>query len=160
MTFDINQMRTNRDAENEGVWIDYEGGLRLKIARLQNEAHEQFMLEKRRQVQTKKRVGADADISRAVIKELTIESMARHILLDWDNMVEGGKRIEYSVEEATRLLTEVPEFYRLVEEESMNIENFRAHAEETDRGNSGRSGTGTDGGDQTSPTSEPSNAGE
>lgn len=155
MTFDINSMKTDRNAENDGVWIDYEGGLRLKIARLNSEKHQQAMIAKQREFRKRRRLGNTTEISAEALRRLTCESMADNILLDWENMVEGGKAIEYSRAEAIRLLHDVPEFYRLVEDEATNVENFRAEIEENELGNLPDSGSGGDDGDTQPPSSQP-----
>jgi len=154
MSFDITNMATDRKAENEGVWHDYDGGLRLKIARLNNDHHQQYMLEKRRKVQQEQRLGAGVEISSDRLRELTIDSMAKHILVGWECMVEAGKTIPYNQTEAVRLLTKYPEFYRLVEDEAMAIENFRSKKEGDDLGNSPTSDGGTPVGDTPSSPSE------
>jgi len=156
--FDITQLATNEKSENEGVWIDFDGGLRLKIARVNNDAHEGFMLEQRRKFAKKKRVGASIEIGKEKLHELTVESMAKHILLDWENMREnGGEPIPYSVAEATRMLSSYKEFYKLVEAEAMDIANFRDEMEAEELGNSGSSADGTDDGVTPSNNSDPSN---
>lgn len=144
--FDISRMRTDQSAENDGVWIDFEGGLRLKIARLNNDHHQEYMMNLRRKYQKTKRMGEEAEIGSSKLRELSVEGMVECILLGWDNMIEEGKAISYSKEEATRLLTEYREFYRLVEEEAANIDNFRAETEAEELGNSESSADGTDGG--------------
>lgn len=157
MAFDLANMRTDRSAENEGVWVDFEGGLSLKIARLNNDHHQQYMLDKRRQIQRDQRLGRKNDLSREALREATIESMALHILKDWKNMIYQGQSVEYSIENAKRLLNEVPEFYRLVEDESINIENFRDEIDQAEQGNSGRSVLGKGAGGTQSPNCEASN---
>jgi len=142
-SFDISNMASDIKKENEGVWHDYEGGLRLKIARLNNEDHQQFMLEKRREVNQSQRFGVGGEIGKEKLNELTIEGMARHILVNWECMVENGKTLAYSVKEATRIITKYPKFFRLVEEEAMNDANFKIESEQDELGNSESSATGT-----------------
>jgi len=143
MSFDISSLATDTKAENEGVWHDFEGGLRLKIARLSNDGHQQFMLDKRRKIQQSNRFGAGTEVSKSELKKLTIESMARHILMGWECMVENGVTLVYSVDEAIRVLTKYPKFYRIVEEESMDDANFKLESDADELGNSSDSETGT-----------------
>ena len=146
-SFDISAMATDVKKENEGVWHDYDGGLRLKIARLNNEDHQQFMLEQRRKLNQSQRFGVGGEISKAELKRLTIEGMALHILVGWECMVEDGKTLAYSLEEAVRIITKYPKFFRLVEEEAMDDANFKIESDADELGNSESSATGTqDGG--------------
>ena len=156
MSFDLNNMKTDVKKELDGSWIDYPGGLRLKIARLNNQNHQSYLLDRRREIEQDKRFGPQDQISREDLRKISIEALADCVLLGWECMVEGGEVVAYNRENAIRILTQVPEFFRLVEGESTDIENYRNQRGATESGNSSSSESGTGDGEATSPNSEQS----
>lgn len=148
MAFDITKLATDRNKESDGVWIDYPGGLRLKIARMGNDNFQRATLKRRKEIQRQARFSGEDEIS--ALKETSTEIAAEHLLKDWEGMIEDGTPVPYSVENAVRLMTKYPEFLRLVEEAAADFENFKSDEEAAVRGNSNSSPAGSSSGADTS----------
>jgi len=141
MAFDIGNMATDQGMENEGVWVDCPGGLRLRIARMGNANFRQYVMKHRKVIQRQMQFGGmEEDVSQ--LEEISLRGMASEILKDWENMVEKEKKIKYSSDEAYRLLKEYPEFQRLVEGLAEDVELFRGEEEAKALGNSASSSSG------------------
>lgn len=120
MALRISKIKTDLAAETNGVWVPYEGGSRLLIARIGNPEYEQAVLKLSEPYGQGFRQDADA------MRQVTREAMARHILLGWEGIEDDdGVSIPYSFETALKFLTEYRDFYRHVMTEAMNRENFR-----------------------------------
>jgi hypothetical protein len=76
-----------------------------------------------------------AKLSDELATKISIEAMARTILLDWDGIAHDGRELPYSVEAAISVLTDVPEFREIVFRASNTFETFRLERLAADRGN-------------------------
>lgn len=69
------------------------------------------------------------------MKEINIRVLAKHVLLDWKGSVKiQGEAIEYSVENAQRLLA-LEGFRKWVEDRAADEDNFKAVQDEEDEKN-------------------------
>ncbi len=133
MAFEINNLKTNKDMETEGVWIDEEGGLRLKIARLNNPNYKRAIARGSKPYRKQIANGAIDKIGDKM-EEVVRKAYAKHILLDWKNLVEDGIELEYSEAEAYRLLG-IQEFFEIVESHAQDAELYRDAEREESEGN-------------------------
>ncbi len=85
--------------EIQGVWMDGPGDIKLRLARWHHPDHKEYLRVARSE---------RPDISEAEVTEtIMIPSIAKCILLDWQNMQdENGVDIPYSQEMALDLLTQ------------------------------------------------------
>ena len=106
-------------AEN-GVWIPIGGGASLRIARMNNERYNKFV---RAAVMPYTRRGSvmTAEQNRTVL----LECAAKAILLDWEGIKEDGVLLEYSSDQALRLMTEYEQFFHMVVGLAGDTSNFR-----------------------------------
>jgi len=93
---ELDSIRIDLKKSEDGIWVDYEGDIKLLIARKPNPRYEDALhtlIEK---------------LNRAITKEddidLTRQAVAQCVLLGWKNLCEGGKEIPYSTEKALELL--------------------------------------------------------
>lgn len=125
---------TDESLELEGVEIEVEEGLFLRIARMGNKRYHEALRKKceRYRYQTRKTTIPDD-----VYQTLKKEAMGEHILLGWrgDNVTDDGKPITYSPENAVAMLKKYKDFCMVVEVLASNQENFKKHYEEEARGN-------------------------
>ena len=123
MSFEINELKTDKKMEAEGVWVKEEGGLELKIARLDNPEYRRFVAKKskpfRRQI-ARGNIESLSDKMENIIRE----AFARFILLDWKNLTEKGKELKYTYENAYRILG-IKDFFEIVESHAANAEIYR-----------------------------------
>lgn len=140
--FDISELKIDNKAAEEGTWSQpLKGGLRLRIARWNNSRYNNFIRKHGR--------GAASGRSNPLAAEpeenfndLMMRAAAETVLLDWENMVEGGQRLDYSSKEALRLFRTYPEFFQIVLQMANDTDFFRTAVQEDDLGNSPGSSDG------------------
>jgi len=128
MSFEINDLRTDKKMETEGVWVDEIGGMRLKIARLENPDYQRFIARKSKPFRRQIARGNIEAVSEKM-NDVIIEAFARYILLDWKNLTEKGKAIKYTYENACRILG-IKDFFEIVEYHAKNAELFKQEIRE------------------------------
>jgi len=102
--FDINSLRVDPDKASEGTWVNYRGGSKLKIAKLNNKEYQEFRARKALEFSDLLQKGdEEAD---QVAEEITVEGLANHVLKDWSGFGSGEDEFEYSVENAIKLLSD------------------------------------------------------
>lgn len=63
----------------------------------------------------------------AIAQEITVEAMAKNMLLDWKDVVDAeGKEVEYTEALGVQVLTSQLDLREFIQEFSADIENFRA----------------------------------
>lgn len=125
MSFDIAKLATDQGRENEGTWIDVGDDCRLCIARVGNRRYTD-------EVSKIARKNNVATLDNDTARKKMIDVYARTILLGWEGLQENGEDVPYTQENARRMLTEYPDFFRMIEAEASNAEHFRrSNVEET-----------------------------
>lgn len=126
---------TDADAEKDGIWLDYGDGERIKIRRAGGKnlaykrAIERLSRDKKFQLQTD-------SLSDDESRELMIEVYAKSVILDWKGIKgEDGKDMPFNVENAKKLLTDLPDLFVSIMEQAKNIEWFRKKVDEADAKN-------------------------
>jgi hypothetical protein len=123
----LKALKSDLAAEADGKWFEYEGGIRLKVARLGNPKHAAFLRKRRKDAKT------DADF-----ETLSAEAIARHVLLDWTGVDgEDGKPLAYSAEVGVQTLTDptMKDFMADVVTLATRARNFRLESIEDAAGN-------------------------
>ncbi len=156
--FSISNFALDKDAVRAGIWMDIADGLRLRVARISSPDFEAHMR------RTNKNAGAMKRFRQSILEsdedtllETTImEGMAKHILLDWENLQEddGVTPIVYSWEKALSLFQDYPEFYKIVVQCATDYDGYRKSDVESAAKNSGASSSGTKSGEATPQNSE------
>lgn len=121
------EFATNEDAENNGVWRSIGKGAELLIARAGNDAYSRAvstLVDEHREVLDMKN-----DAATAKSTEIMIQVLAETILLGWKGIVFKGQPMEYSVENAKKLLA-VRDFRLMVQRLSDESAAYRAKLEE------------------------------
>ena len=93
---ELDSIRIDLKMSEEGRWVDFDGDIKLLIARKPNPRYEDVLhalVEKHGRAVTN-----DDDM------DMTRQAVARCVLLGWKNLTEGGKEIPYSPEKALELL--------------------------------------------------------
>ena len=93
---------TDEYAEENGVWVPLDADSELLIARDGNDECEQ-MVEKL-MLENSAKLSGDAATAKAAQREIEIEITARTILKGWKGLQYQGETLEYSVENAKKLL--------------------------------------------------------
>jgi hypothetical protein len=126
----IKSFKTDSGKEEQGVWINAGGDLRLKIARMGNPAYTAYIKKHSKALVSSARRG-EVDLDEAT--RINKDAAARHILLGWENLTEdeeGKQPIVYSVEKCRELL-DIKDFYSMVMEYANDMTLFRADPEQS-----------------------------
>ena len=121
----IDKIKSDLQKENEGVWVDFEVGIRLKIARARNSAYRELM---RKLTEPYRKTIRDGGMELEQLEDLLRQVRAKTILLDWENIEDkNGNSIKYSSEQALVFFNdlELRDFYTFVITQSENMENFK-----------------------------------
>lgn len=141
MTLDLkSNYSTNKAKELEGVWEDLGGDARILVARIGNPKfkaeYRKLPRAMRNRIESGRLTGDDIDEKISTI-------LAKTILLDWENLTDGGEDIEYSVENATKMMFEYPNFRDEVWDFANDTQRFHDEELEEDLGNSSASSDGS-----------------
>lgn len=124
---EVGELFANPDLEKEGVWVDYRGGVSLKIARLGNPNFSRVYDAKLKPHRRKQRAGTlGTDVETRILCEVLSET----VLLDWEGLSRGGKSLKYTSREAFALLHAYRDFRDEVVEYASNEEVFHKQDEE------------------------------
>lgn len=126
--FDIEELFTNQEKESEGVWVDYFGGSKLKVASLQSPIYKAGLAKMAKK--HKLQLDDDNDDSVALVNDITCSAMAQHVLLDWKGINIGDeKNAGYTVKLGELALKRSAKFREFVAESADDHNNFKATAE-------------------------------
>jgi len=100
---------TDKDLEENGVWVDIGGGAKIKIARISNAKTANAM----QKLQASNKVVAKFNSS-AINDEAVIKIISETVLLDWEGMTEDGENVQYSNENAFKMLSKYKDFFAVV----------------------------------------------
>lgn len=131
----LSSLKSDSKKESEGVWVKWEHGVSLLIARLNNPGFQEFIREATRDHTKAIR---DGRFENDKMEEISIEAMAHHVLLGWKN-IEGddGKPLKYSPEVALELMKDpgLRDLYQFVLTQANERALFRQEVEEESKGN-------------------------
>ena len=85
----------------------------------------------------KRHAGASGlnELSTDLMNDLAIDLYAKCILLGWQGLEENGQPVTYSQENAKRLMTKYPDFFKIVQSQARDVELFRLSRREESAGN-------------------------
>lgn len=117
MSFNLASLTIDEEVSKGGVWVDFLGGSRLKIASMNSHTYKAYVtrLYKQHRLQLD-----DSNPSNfALIQEITAKAMAAMVLLDWDginwpdengNLIENIPYTKELGEKALKLADQLREF--------------------------------------------------
>lgn len=122
------------DTQETGEWVEVQGA-RLRIARFGNPNHQTVEMGVREKLRSEfdklLTLGEDQrkERERELENQIRVETFAKAILLDWENVADPeGNPIEYTVEQGITHL-EMPEFFAIVADHSLDVEQYRKFKE-------------------------------
>jgi hypothetical protein len=131
----LSAIKSDPELEREGVWQDYELGIRVKVARMGNQAFDECV----RKLSEPHLSGFRRNkLPSEVLERITKQAVARHILLGWEGIDgEDGKPLPYSEETALEILNDpaLADFYKFVLLAANEAELFRRKDMEEAAGN-------------------------
>lgn len=129
----LNQIRIDPEKERDGVWVDFEAGISLKIAPVGNPDYEAELSKLQKpHIRSIRRGGT------GLMTPFIKEAMAKHVLLDWSGITDDeGNEIRYSAEKALEFFNDpsLRVFYQFVREMAVDESNFRLETFEESAGN-------------------------
>ena len=130
----------DKTKEIEGVWEETDGGIKLKVARINNPTYTKVLNRLLKPHNRSRRRGSMSD---ELLNKLITKAMAETVLLAWENLKEDDKEMKYSVAEAERLMTEYPDFRDIVMDIASDMDMYRSTQDEESAKNSKKSSPGT-----------------
>ena len=118
---DVDNGFTDPELEREGVWVDYRGGSRIKIARIHNP---NFTRAYDAAIKPHKRKQRAGTLETEVETTIFCKCISKTILLDWEGFTKNGKPWKYSAENAYQLLEDKIDFRNEVVEFATTEEIF------------------------------------
>lgn len=128
------QFESDGGLEADGVWCPI-GTMSFKLARAGGENEDFVKKASKRFKPFQAAIAADA-MPKQLATDLVVEVFAETILKDWRDVYDrGGELLPYTKENAVRLLTELPNLFVALQQESQKVANFRKENLEASAGN-------------------------
>ena len=131
MALKLKSLKANLDRENDGEWQEYKEqawpeAIKLKVRALTYQPYQAALSEELRKAAA--RVDAGGKVEPDEAARITGELLAKHILLDWENIDEA-----YSVEAATEALCDISDrkFAAIVTECASRVSRIEANFDGT-----------------------------
>jgi hypothetical protein len=127
---ELSTFKTDKSKENDGVWFEVDAdGASVLVARAGNKKYAK-LLEKI--TKPHRHALKSRNVSDELVERLMVEAMVGTILLDWKGLELDGKPLPYSPETAKEMLQEIPDFRRIIEDYSNDINSFKNQDDEED----------------------------
>lgn len=123
--------KTDKQLEETGIWLNY-GDFKIKIARAggSNKRFENSCKNRLKGYERALQIGA---LSNDKANELMQEIYAESVILDWEGVKdEDGNTLEYNKENVLKVLKDLPELFKDLEDNSKKIALFRQDILEKD----------------------------
>ena len=128
---------TNKELEKNGAWVEIDNHTRFLIARIGTVGCE---YDKLLRVVTKphRRAIENESISPELVTKITTETFAKTAVLNWQGVKdEEGNDIQFSKENAVKLLSDLPELADILITFARDFQNYRREQLEEDSKNFG-----------------------
>lgn len=135
----LSALRVDPELSEEGRWVDYELGIRLRIARHNNSRYQAYFMKLMR---NNPEVQEDTEVFQNLLKV----AVGRTILKDWEGVEDDdGNEMKFSEDVGEKIITDpaYQDLYQFVLTESQSSLLYRENA----AGNSEVSSTGTSSGE-------------
>jgi hypothetical protein len=142
MSFDLNNLFTDPNKEEEGVWIDFYSGSKLKIASTESKAYKAELAEQARKHQLQLDLDQENEVLYDLIQDLTCDALSMHVLKDWKGInINEQKDVPYTPALGKDLLLRMPKLRNFVEKAAGDFSNFKEEvAEDAKNSSTGNSG--------------------
>ena len=138
MAYDISQDFTDKNLVSEGVRVEFFGGSFLHIASTESPKYKAAL--SRLAQQNKVRLDTTNEDTVELVRKITCECMAKHILLGWEGIADASGEVPYSREKAFEYLMGSSKLRDFVTAEAERTSNFQAvTAEEVGKPSAGPS---------------------
>lgn len=134
------QFATNKDAEVEGVWVEYganeDGSIpAFKISRM-SKANKKYTKALERATRPHRRAIELETMNNDLAERLFMEVFVDTVLLDWKGIKQrDGEELEFCKKNALKLFEDLPELYDDLQEKAKKASLFREETLEEEAGN-------------------------
>lgn len=128
---------TDKNLETEGIWYSFDKDTKFLLARAGG-SNIRFAKILENKTRPYRRQIDNGTIDTEFGNSLLIEAFAEAVILGWTGVKakgKNGKEMKYSVENAVKLLTDLPDLFAELREEAARAANFRNEEIEEDVGN-------------------------
>lgn len=135
-----NQFETNKDAEVEGVWVEYganeDGSIpKFKISRM-SKANKKYTKALERATRPHRRSIELETMNNDLAERLLMEVFIDTVLLEWQNIKQrDGVELDLTKKNAMKLFEDLPELYDDLQEKAKKASLFRDETLEEEAGN-------------------------
>ncbi len=135
--------KTDKKAENEGVWVPFPNvDVKVKLARAGG-ANKEWEIAREKALRPLRRRYRDRQIPESEILDALIEPFCKIIIQDWEGVERDGKVLDCSYKHRFDVCNELPEFYLEMLNEAGRMENYQAVEDVEDAGKSPPGSSGT-----------------
>jgi len=132
MTSMFKRFDTDPDLEKDGVWIEYEEGQQIKLARIGGANMRYINMAREAMKPYKRKIDTDS-MPDALVRKIMGPVYAETILLDWRGVKDlDDKDLPYSKENVVLIFERFPEFFADVSAEAVKLEWFYREEEKED----------------------------
>lgn len=121
--YDITKDFTDAGLVSEGIWVEFFGGARLKIASTDSPKYKAHL--SRLAQKNKVRLDTTNEETILLVQAITCESLAKYVLLGWEGIVENGEPVVYSRDKAYEYLMASSKLRDFVQAEADRTSNFQ-----------------------------------
>lgn len=135
MTSPYDIFKTDATTETEGLVLDY-GDFQIRIARAGG-ANRAFARALEARLKPYRRQLQNETLDEQVAERIMRETYADHVILGWEGMTgSDGKALAFTRDSVLKLLADLPELFRDLQDQAGRVALFRARNLEDDKGNS------------------------
>lgn len=130
----LERYQTDKNLEEEGVWVDLGGNVQVKVARITSRKSKEVRRKLERPMVRKNR---SDELSIDQLEQLMTEQLAQAVIKDWRGVTDDdGVELPCTVENCRMILAKFPDFREDVATASLEKETFRTAALQEELGNS------------------------
>jgi len=139
-----NTFETDKSLERDGIVLDYgfnskNQPIQIRIARAGG-ANTKFAKVLEQKMKPYKRAIANDTMDNKVAEKLLVEAYADAVILGWEGVEDReGSPLEYNRDNVVKVLTDLPDLFIDIQQQSQKSALYRAELREAEQGNSPRS---------------------
>ena len=139
-----NTFETDKSLERDGIVLDYgfnskNQPVQIRIARAGG-ANTKFAKVLEQKMKPYKRAIANDTMDNKVAEKLLVEAYADAVILGWEGVEDReGSPLEYNRDNVVKVLTDLPDLFIDIQQQSQKSALYRAELREAEQGNSPRS---------------------
>lgn len=122
---DISKARPSTEAQNNGVWVDYDEETRFKVRSTESPEYTRAVQKHTRRLSPAQQKQA------GLMKQIVARCMAEAIIVDWEGVTDSDKKLAVTEENKAKLV-EIPEIRDFIADASQEHANFQQENLEAD----------------------------